>query len=246
MKFPVFFTLFFMSLTATWPATAQTVEIQGFVKTAEGQAIANVYIEDGEIFTDPETDEEGYFRFSSRDAFRYIKTLVFDKKGFVPKIVPVDRYKTKLDVVLEPEKNKDLWEIPTCNFPNSNRYKVVGTYLKLFIPKKMSVKSGVDSDYIYYSVGFKKGKNEYRLNGGLGNLYGSPYPSDRLRSEVRNFSYRRTSVGIDWRGTTKEGKYWRYFGAISAFESYHYETESREVAEVFDRILDRVCFRAKK
>jgi hypothetical protein len=241
MKFLLIFALLFVP-PAGELVFAQTAEFQGFVKTAEGQPIENVYIEDGDIFTAPKTDEKGFFKLSSKVLISDIKSVVFDKKGFVPKIVLLSPAERNLNITLEPEKSGDFRDMPTCKFARSNQNNVVGQYLKLTVPKKLKIKSGVDTDYIYYSIGFTENKKTYWLNGGRGNLYGSLYPSDELRSELQNYTYRRTSVGIDWRGTTKAGKHWRYFGASSAFESYYYTTESKEAADFFDKILDGVCF----
>ena len=76
--------------------------------------------------------------------------------------------------------------------------------------------------------------------------FGGMYPSGEILLRLKQYSYRRTSVGIDWRGMTKEGKYWRYLGAASFFETYHYETDSKEAADAFDKILDGVCFPPNK
>jgi len=59
--------------------------------------------------------------------------------------------------------------------------------------------------------------------------------------DLDHYSYRRTTVGIDWRGVTKDGKYWRYFGAFPLFDIFDYVTDSKEAADVFDKILDGVC-----
>ena len=72
-------------------------------------------------------------------------------------------------------------------------------------------------------------------------MYGNSYPPGEMIQAVEHYSYRRTAVGIDWRGVTKGGKYWRYFGAPSVFDIYDYETDSKEAADLFDKILDGVC-----
>jgi hypothetical protein len=36
----------------------------------------------------------------------------------------------------------------------------------------------------------------------------------------------------------------RYFGALSFFDIYDYETDSKEAADLFDKILDGVCFQS--
>jgi hypothetical protein len=34
---------------------------------------------------------------------------------------------------------------------------------------------------------------------------------------------------------------WRYFGTPSVFETYDYVTDSKEIADLFDKILDGIC-----
>ena len=220
---------------------AQVVEIQGFVRTTEGQPIGGV-----SISRFSKTDERGHFKIASDVLIRYWKNLIFDKKGFVPKVVSLDSSKANLNITLESEKDKSVWDIPTCSYAKGNLSKAVGQYLRLTLLKGMTFKTGVDADYIYYSIGLSQGGNNHWLHGGWGNLYGDVYPSGETLLKLDHYSYRRTSVGIDWRGVTKDGKYWRYFGAPSFFETYYYETDSRPMANAFDTILDAVCFQSDR
>src|SRR5262249_3565247 len=88
-------------------------------------------------------------------------------------------------------------------------------------------------------------KRKNRLaSGGRGNMYGNAYPPGQTLLALDHYSYRRTEVGIDWRGVTKDGKYWRYFGAPYFFDIYDYETDSKEVADLFDKILDAICLQS--
>ena len=220
---------------------AQVVEIQGFVRTTEGQPISGV-----SISRLGKTDERGHFKIASDVLIRYWTNLIFDKKGFVPKLVSLDPSNASLYITLESEKDKSVWDIPTCGYSKGNRSKVVGEYLRLTILKGMKFKTGVDVDYIYYSIGLSQGGNNHWLHGGWGNLYGNVYPSGEALLRLDHYSYRRTSVGIDWRGLTKDGKYWRYFGASPVFETYYYETDSRQAADAFDIILDAVCLQSNR
>jgi hypothetical protein len=235
------FALLFLLLSVPKGGIAQVVKIQGFVRTAEGKPIQDVYIKGF-----GKTDERGYFKLASDVLIRYWKILIFDKKGFIPKVISLDASNTNLSIILEPEKGDDSWDVPGCQLIKTDRSRVVGQYLKLTAPKNWKFKSGVDADYIYYSIGFKEGGKQHWLRGGLGNLYGDVYPNGETLLALQNYSYRRTSLGIDWHGITKEGKYWRYFGAPALFETYHYETDSKEAADRFDKILDGVCFQQNK
>jgi len=236
----IFFLLSITLLNARNTCNAQVVEIQGFVRAADGKPINNVI-----IHRLGKTDEAGHFKMAA-DVLRYCKTLIFDKKGFVPTVISLDPKNTNLNITLEQEKDISVWDIPTCSSARGNGKRLVGKYLILSLPREMKFKTGVDSDYRYYSMRLTQGGKTHFLNGGWGNLYGGTYPSGEVLLRMQHYTYRRTSLGIDWRGVTKDGKYCRYFGASPVFEIYFYETDSKEAANVFDRILEGICFNLDK
>jgi hypothetical protein len=133
-------------------------------------------------------------------------------------------------------------DIPNCSTDKVKGSRLVGKYLRLAVPKDLRFKTGVDVDYIYYHIGYAKNGKTGWLRGGWGSMYGDEYPPGEMLLALDHYSYRRTAVGIDWRGVTKDGKYWRYFGAPSFFDIYDYETASKEAADLFDQILDGICF----
>ena len=231
--------LCFTSVSAAIISRAQVVEIQGNVRTADGKPIDGVFIS-----RFGKTDETGHFKIASDVLMRYWKTLIFDKKGFVPKVVSLDASNRNLTIILEPETDNRVWDLPSCSAAKVNGSRFVGQYLRLTVPKELKFKSGVDADYISYVIGLPERGNKHWLRGGWGNLYGDVYPGGEKLFSLDHYSYRRTSVGIDWRGVTNDGKYWRYFGAPSVFETYHYETDSKRAADMFDKILDGVCFQS--
>ena len=231
--------LCFTLVSAPIISRAQVVEIQGYVRTADGKPIDGVFIS-----RFGKTDETGHFKIASDVPRRYWKTLIFDKKGFVPKVVSLDTSSRNLIITLEPETDNGVWDVPSCTAAKVNGSRFVGQYLRLTVPRELKFKSGVDSDYISYVIGLTEGGNKHWLRGGWGNLYGDVYPGGEKLLSLEHYSYRRTSVGIDWRGVTQDGKYWRYFGAPSVFETYHYETDSKRSADIFDKILDGVCFQS--
>ncbi|MBV9925326.1 MAG: hypothetical protein JOZ96_09955 [Acidobacteria bacterium] len=224
-------------LGGTETVGAQVVEIQGYVKTAGGAPIKDVYISGF-----GRTDESGRFKFASDVLIKYWKALIFDKKGFVPQAVRLDAAHTNFDVILEPEKDVQLWEVPNCGRTKAGRDRIVGTFLKIAVPRAWKFKTGYDTDYRYYFIGYGVGEKKSWLRGGLGNMYGSSYPSAETLLSSPNYTYRRTSLGIDWRGVNREGRYWRHLGNPSLYEIYDYETDSREAADAFDRVLDGICF----
>jgi hypothetical protein len=214
---------------------AQVITIEGHVRTAHGEPINDVRIDKL-----AKTDDTGHFKIAG-DFFRYWKTLWVDKKGFVPQIVSINPMPSILDITLEPEKDTSVSDIPRCTAAKVSGTRFVGKYLRLRVPKELKFKRGVDADYIYYHIGYANNGKTDRLRGGWGNLYGDVYPPGETLLRLDHYSYRRTEVGMDWRGVTKDGKYWRYFGAPSFFDTYDYETDSKEAADLFDKILDGVC-----
>ena len=214
--------LCFTLVSAPIISRAQVVEIQGYVRTADGKPIAGVLISKF-----GKTDENGHFKIASDVLMRYWKTLIFDKKGFVPKVVSLDASNRNLSITLEPEREASVWDIPTCSAGKVNGSRLVGKYLRLTVPKKLKFKAGVDTDYISYAIGLTERGNKQWLHGGWGNLYGDVYPGAETLLRLDHYSYRRTSVGIDWRGVTKDGKYWRYFGAPSVFDRICFQSSNR-------------------
>ena len=216
-------------------AASQVITIEGHVRTPEGEPISDVRID-----RLAKTDGTGHFKIAA-DFLRYWNTLWIDKKGFVPQLVSISPPPSNLDITLEPEKDTSVLAIPPCNAAKVNGSRFVGKHLRLTVPKELKFKTGVDTDYIYYHIGYAKNGKTGWLRGGWGNLYGDAYPPGEMILALEHYSYRRTAVGIDWRGITKDGKYWRYFGAPSFFDIYDYETDSKEAADLFDKILDGVC-----
>jgi hypothetical protein len=217
---------------------AQVITIEGHVKTSQGEPINDVRID-----RLGKTDESGHFKIAA-DFLRYWDTLWIDKKGFVPQLVSIKPTPSVLNITLEPEKDTSAATIPRCVDGKVRGSRVVGKYLRLTVPKKLKFKTGVDTDYVYYHIGYAKNGKTGWLRGGWGPMYGDAYPPGQTLLALDHYSYRRTEVGIDWRGVTKDGKYWRYFGAPSFFDIYDCLTDSKEAAEMFDKILDGICFQS--
>jgi hypothetical protein len=233
--FPLQFVLILFCVANAANTHAQVITIEGHVRTPQGEPINDVRID-----RLGKTDETGHFKIAA-DFLRYWKTLWVDKKGFVPQIVSINPTPSILDITLEAEKDTSVSDIPLCSAAKVSGTRFVGKYLRLTVPKELKFKTGVDADYIYYHIGYAKNGKTGWLRGGWGNLYGDVYPPGETLLRLDHYSYRRTAVGIDWRGVTKDGKYWRYFGAPSFFDTYDYETDSKEAADLFDKILDGVC-----
>jgi hypothetical protein len=218
---------------------AQVVTIKGHVRTAQGEPISDVRID-----RIGKTDATGHFKVAA-DFLRYWDTLWIDKKGFVPRLVSIKPTPSVLDITLEREKDTGVSSISRCVAGKVSGSRFVGERLRLTVPNELEIETGVDTDYIYYHIRYAKNRRTGWLRGGYGNMYGDAYPPGQMVLALDHYSYRRTEVGIDWRGVTKDGKYWRYFGAPSFFDIYDYETDSKEAADLFDIILDGICLQSR-
>ncbi|MGI9037134.1 MAG: hypothetical protein ACR2GD_13995 [Pyrinomonadaceae bacterium] len=235
----------FLVLFLYFGITVSAQELKGFVKNQDGKPISEVLVKPAGYIGFTTTDNDGFFSLKMTKYWE--KGIVFfDKKGFQVQAVPIDSIKKELGVVLKNEENSQIRTIPNCVVSENKNVRLVGHYLIVSAPKKLKFKSGTDTDYIYYRIAFGKGNDKAFLEGGLGNLYGSEYPSLGLIDKSMNFSYRRTNLGLDWRGITDDGIIWRWVGSVSIFETYYYQTKSKEAAEVFDKILDGMCFQSMK
>jgi hypothetical protein len=195
--------LLFCSAVAPY-SRGQVFTIEGYVRTPEGKPINDVRID-----RLGKSDDFGHFKIAA-DVLRSWNALWIDKKGFVPRLVSINP-PSVLDITLEPEKDTSVSDIPPCSAAKVAGNRLVGKYLHLTVPKELKLKTGVDTDYIYYHIGYAKNGKTGWLRGGLGNLYGSVYPTGEILLGLDHYSYRRTAAGIDWRGVTKDGK----CGAIS-------------------------------
>ena len=95
MRLLIKIAILFAFLNVVNPALAQVVVIEGYVKTADGVPLKDVNIYDVEA-----TDESGHFKLASDALPKYVNSIVFDKPGFIPKVVVLGAGNTKLVVTL--------------------------------------------------------------------------------------------------------------------------------------------------
>jgi len=143
-------------------AASQVIKIEGHVRTPQGEPIRDVRID-----RLAKTDESGHFKIAA-DFLRYWNTLWIDKKGFVPQLVSIRPTPSKLDITLQPEKDTSVSDIPRCNAGKVDGSRFVGNSLRLTVPKELKYKTGVDTDYIYYHIGYDKNGKTSWLRGGWG------------------------------------------------------------------------------
>lgn len=213
-------------------------QLEGYVRDTKGNPI-----KDAAIVRLGKTDETGHFLLRY-DFLKYWKAILFIAPGFKPKPVLFDLANPKFDVVMEPEVEMETFKFPGCSALVPKEFRRIGKYLRLTIPKAYKFKSGYDVDYQYFLIGVGKDSERQWMRGGLGPMYAGVYPSPEEILGLSSYSYRKTSTGSDWSGITKDGRYWRYMGSVSFFETYGYKTDSKSALDAFDAILDSACFQA--
>ncbi len=216
---------------------AQIIALEGYVRDVKGNPIKDVNIS---VFG--KTDEKGHFLLKSDVFLKYWKALLFTAPGYRPHPVQLDASKLKFDVIMEAENHVETLTFPACGGDVPKGTRRIGEWVKLTIPKSFKFKTGIDTDYRYFNIGFGKGSEQKWMRGGLGPMYTGVNPSPNDILNLSTYSYRKTSTGSDWTGITKDGHYWRYMGSVAVFETYHYETDLKSASDAFDAILDSACF----
>ncbi|MEP7273060.1 MAG: hypothetical protein ABI882_16290 [Acidobacteriota bacterium] len=141
------------------------------------------------------------------------------------------------------EAKQTEWVIPSCEQKLAGN-KISIARLQLLIPSGAREKRGRDIDYEDFSVAYGQGNDQQYLYGIWGPMASRGFPSDSWivsSAEIAPRSWRFGDAGgLDLRGRSKEGKFWRYFGTYGIGLSY--KEASKEAAEYFDRIMGSACY----
>jgi hypothetical protein len=183
------------------------------------------------------SDDRGSFSLKNTG-----QVLTFSRLGYSPRSVVLEVVRSDVHVVLEAGAQND-WLVPACAAESSNR-QFGGLPLRFSIPEGLHgerINSSSDSSFIIHS---KPGPNVIRL---LKASQSSPY--GQMASWVfgsEAFSQRNVVnaqgvlIGIDTKGTQQNRGFWRTI-AIPRQEIVEYYVVSREVAELFDKVIDSGC-----
>jgi len=217
----------------------QAAAISGIVKTKAGTPLAEVKVLCGRSLRNgfALTEQDGAFSFDVR-----CPVIYFQRNGYQPLAKVVEPQVNTLEVVLE-DVGSTLWVAPSC--PPSVTDKNPGFSLRLAPPAEASVSKGYDVDYGYFSIGYGPKKQRVWLTGaGDGGLATLGVPPEEWLLNSREFSVRafRSGIreGLDIRGQSKDGTYWRHVGVI-LIESMSYDGVSAEAAAFFDKLIDSAC-----
>jgi len=237
-------------ISVGFQVSAGATPLSGIIKSEKGQPIPKV-----KVLTEAPLQKQTKFLGMNMTTQRY--EVISDQKGFfrlpdhgrvvyfthparrpVTKILPLSA--TTIEVVMEAAA-ATLWKVPQCN-ADSDKART-GIAFKVFAPDEVLVKKGVrfGLDIYYYGYRMPDGKFEVMVNWQDST---SSHPREKTLLESKEFTERvwvaGNRFGYDIRGEMRDGKVWRFvsyrWGAIT------YQGNSGESAQVFDRMIDGMCF----
>jgi hypothetical protein len=209
--------------------------LTGIVKSTSGQPLVGVRIY-CRADMETTTNEKGQFRLYDRG-----RVIFLQHNGYRPVVLVSEGLKNEIEIVMEEAKQTE-WLIPPCGQELGGRQLRIAR-LRLQHPSGAQVKKGRDIDYEDFSIAYGQGNDQQYLYAIWGPMASHGFPPDSWISASVGFTSRSwrfgEAVGMDVRGRSKEGKFWRYFGTYGIGLSY--KEASKEAADYFDRIMDSAC-----
>ena len=234
------------------PAIGNAVELNGTVKSENGAPLSGVQLltygpEAGTINLgtmklpsssrryEITTDANGKFKIPSHGRLIY-----FYRADLRPLTKIVDLSVAQLEVVME-DGAKSVWKVPPCSA--SDKSSRVGVGFMMTVPKDVLFKK---DDGKFEEGGYFFGYKTSDRFEALINWWESTslQPSEEYLLEAKEFSERQWVSGDKWghdfRGTMRDGKLWRRVSTRNG--ALTYQGNSKEAAQVFDRMIDTMCF----
>ncbi len=229
---------------------ANASELNGIVKSESGKPLSGV-----RVFTDArlqdkqrlvglslstqhyetKSDQNGHFHLRSHGKFVY-----FWRDDLRPLTKIVEPTTGRIEVTME-EGDRTVWRIPSCSSLTDNSQRI-GIAFKVLAPESILVQKTSQ----FENGGYLFGNN---VHGNIETLIiwsdsTSLLPDEGYLLDSPGFSERAwvsgKTLGYDIRGVKSNGKVWRRvsfrWGAIT------YQGNSKESADVFDRLIDGMCF----
>jgi hypothetical protein len=220
-------------------AACAAAEVSGFVRSASGQPLEGVAV------TSPpslrgglKTSADGSFKLRTHGGH-----IFFRHPDFRPLTKIVSGSKKNLVVTLE-DAAATRWDIPPCAGESDGRQ---GRSLRLLPPAGGKVIEGSGAHYAFFHLSYKVGKGHVQLDSVESPDATLGYPTYHwvlTSKELAERSWRSgKESGLDIRGRSRDGTYWRFVGRFGLMVSY--QDASAEGAALLDRILSGACFQAR-
>jgi hypothetical protein len=213
-------------------------EIHGRVTGADGSPIQGARVQAVEM-GGTHTDSTGRYVLNSMFP---IRVVWFHAEGYQPM---VQRKQSSVDVLnarLQPN-GATFWHIPICQ---DVARLVTGRSLGIILTGEVRDGGVVHApDVVAHRIDLQTRGKPYHADLTFVGLVDS-WPGETRYANSRTFAQRTwvsdaTLTGFDAHGVFNDGTYWRSIGLYSGGESLEYAGVPKEVAAVFDLILDSVC-----
>ncbi|HKV95760.1 MAG TPA: hypothetical protein VJW20_24675 [Candidatus Angelobacter sp.] len=182
------------------------------------------------------SDETGTFRLNEKP-----DVLFLQKEGYLSFLYRVDGIDESPLITMKPIDADSAVSFPECGKPGLGKRLIhVGIVRNMLVDEKTVVKqtNGVDT---WMTKIFYQGKqNQHmRISSGMIGFLGYPRVDALARSSSISTRFIDTRSGRDVRGTTTDGKHWRW-GFFTGGEFEYYDA-SAAAAAFFDRQIDGFC-----
>lgn len=232
-------------------SSAKAVELSGIVKSEDGKPLSGVRILTyAPLDEKPEslglqmstkrhqttTDSKGFFKLPSHG-----RVIHFKRQDLRPLTKILDISAKHVEVTME-DGARTLWGIPSCSSV-SDKSKRVGIGFMVIVPENVMVRkdNGRFEDGGYFFGYDNGGRIEVLINWWEST---SLEPSEQYLLESKEFSERMwvsgKMSGYEFRGVKSDGKLWRRVSLRNA--AITYQGNTKESAEVFDKMIDNMCF----
>jgi hypothetical protein len=218
-------------------------EIHGRVTGPDGMPIKDVCVE-GLTLGCKRTDLDGRFVLPRIPAAPKLRprAIWFHAEGYQPLAVLIPPGIDVLNASLKPN-GSTLWHVPTCDGSDT---LATGRNLGVHLMTEVKDSGLVHApDVTARYVDFEFRRKIFHVGMTFSGLV-DEWPGESRYAASRAFSQRTwvsddALTGFDGRGIFNNGKYWRSIGTYGGRESVEYIGVPKEVAEIFDRVLDTVC-----
>jgi hypothetical protein len=218
------------------------LNVHGVVIGADGRPVEGFTVFDDVLGGSPPerqrtvTNKQGEFAFSNSG-----QQLRFENQNYRPMALTVEPGGSRIRVKLQDAKQSD-WVIPACGeFNSSSR---VGFSVRFTLPKTMQSSSLDDEEaqgIFIYPRGGEPISAELIISRRSEKITDAADSLDSDRFEERWVKDTAGDVvGMDARGHTKHGGYWRR-AIFSGHDATGYDTRSGKQANALDQIIDSAC-----
>lgn len=184
-----------------------------------------------------ETDSNGSFCLKRAGAFISVR-----HRGFDPVLVRSSDVRNEGQIRLA-KADSAVKSVPRCQSLPTKGRGWIGSGLRIRAPGRYKGPVNGEHDTHWY---VHIGKSTLNIVDGYAWHAGLPLESLLTASQsiqVRGWEFDEI-VGLDLSGQLEDGRRWRWFGAPVA-QAIGYENTPPREAELFDRILETVCFEAR-